>query len=77
MDYSVEAIKKRIIDNVKWKTGREHLPGGQAVTICDTTIRLVSDELNLEIVYGCNRSQIKNKEEAYKLFEQVLNDKIK
>ncbi len=71
---SAEEIKTLIRNNIKWKMRRPESSGGQSCGHIDPGCLLVSEELDLKIEFGYNRSMIQNKEMAYTLFELVLGD---
>lgn len=73
----ISEIKKRIKDNVEWAQKRTTPMGGQQCGFQYSPIVLKSEELNLEITVGYHRSNLKNKELAFALFELALDDLIK
>ena len=69
-------IKQQIKNNVKWGSKRPPATGGQQCRMTSYPVILKSEELDLEIIVGCHRSQLKNKELAFTLFELVLDDLV-
>jgi len=71
-------IKEQIKANVKWDTERPAATGGQSVSPCRAYPSiLISEELDIKITVGYHRSQIKNKELAFTLFELALDDLVR
>ena len=67
--------REQIKENVDMRLAEPPKLGGQSTGVIPRRpVILKSEELDLEIRFGYNRSQLKNKEMAYKLFESVLNE---
>lgn len=77
MTMTTEELKAAIKANVKWDTERPPVTGGQQCGIRTYPTILRSEELDLEIKVGYHRSQIKNKELTYTLFELALDELVK
>lgn len=73
----VSKIKEQIKNNLKWGSKRPSVTGGQQCGMPSYPVILKSEELDLEITVGYHRSQLKNKELAFTLFELALDDLIK
>jgi hypothetical protein len=73
----INEVKKQIKDNIKWDSKRPPMIGGQSCGMPTYPVILKSDELDLEITIGFHRSQLKNKELAFTLFELVVDELIK
>lgn len=67
--------KQTISDSIIWKTARPK--GGQTVGLGDPAVTLICEDLDIEITIGCHRSQLKNKELAYTLFELAFDEVVK
>lgn len=74
---TTEELKEEIKKNVKWDTKRPPVMGGQHCGMPTYPIILRSEELDLEITIGYHRSNIKNEELAYTLFELALDEIVK
>lgn len=70
-------IKQQIRDNIRWDVKRPIPLGGQQCGIPNYPVILKSEELDVEITVGYYRSQLKNKELAFDLFELALDKLIK
>ena len=70
-------IKQQIKNNVKWDSKRPPVMGGQQCGMPSYPVILKSEELDLEITVGYHRSQLKNKELAFTLFELALDDLVR
>lgn len=67
--------KEQIKTNIKWDTERTKDIGGQHAEFCRAYPSvLISEELDIKITVGHYRSQTKNKELAYTLFEKALDE---
>ncbi len=73
----IKEIKHLIRKNVKWGDPDYRGPGGQSVTKPSQAVLLISDEIDFRVEIGFSRSQLKNKEVAYALFELALDEFIK
>jgi hypothetical protein len=74
----VDPIKKEIKRNLKWSSDRsKEQKGGQQCGIPLFPTILESEELQVKIQVGCYRSQMRNKELAYALFELALDELTK
>jgi hypothetical protein len=73
----IKDIKDQIKKNVKWDSKRPPERGGQMCGMPNYPVILKSEELDLEIVIGFYKSQLKNKEFAWILFELALDDLVK
>lgn len=73
----IQEIKAKIKDNVKIGLKIPKPLGGQSCGMPNYPVILTSEDLDLEITIGYHRSQIRNKELAFTLFELVLDDLIK
>lgn len=73
----ITSFKDQIKRNIKWSTKRPPIVGGQSCGMPVYPVILTSDELDFEIIIGCHRSQLKNKELAYTLFCLALDEIIK
>ena len=51
--------------------------GGQRVSICHSQITVYSPDLDISIVIGTNRSQLKNVDLAYTLMDLAIDELIK
>jgi hypothetical protein len=70
-------IKDQIKKNVKWDSKRPPERGGQMCGMPNYPVILKCEDLDLEIIVGTHRSQLKNKELAWVLFELALDDLVK
>lgn len=74
----LQEIKEQIKANIKWDVERPPVTGGQSVSPCRAYPSiLISEELDLKITVGYHRSQMKNRELAYTLFELALDDLVR
>lgn len=73
----INETKELIKRNIRWVVDPHRPLGGQSCGVTPTKVKLVSEDLDLEITVGHCRSQIKNKEFAFTLFELALDDIIK
>jgi protein subunit release factor B len=69
--------KDKIVKLIKWQTKREGGLGGQSCGIMNPGVTLISEETGIEISIDYYRSQLKNKELAFNLFQLALSDIIK
>ena len=73
----IKLVKQQIKDNIVWSSKRPAISGGQQCGMPNYPIILTSKELDLEITIGHFRSQLKNREMAYLLFELALDEFVK
>lgn len=73
----INEIKQQIKNNVKWESERPKVTGGQSFGMISYSVILISEELDIKITIGYYRSQFKNKELAFTLFELVLDELIR
>lgn len=69
--------KQIIKNNVKWSSEKPQSLGGQQCGMPNYPVILISEDLNIKITVHYHRSQLKNKQIAWTLFESALNDLIK
>lgn len=76
MEYlkSNEEIKEEILKRIRRETPTNNKYGGQSCGLPSNKVILISDELNLRIEIGYNRSQIKNYEDAMLLMELYIDE---
>jgi len=77
MSLSKEEIARRkeiVLKNIRWEVKDPYQNGGQTVGVMPKTITLVSDDLDVKISVGYERSQIRNKEAALLIFDLVIED---
>ena len=74
---TIEELKEIIRKNISVKLHDTTVVGGQSCGLMPRTVVLKSEELSLEIIFGHNRSQLKNKEFVVDLFEVALDKIIK
>lgn len=72
-----QETKQQIKDNIKWGSKKPQSVGGQQCGMPSYPVILTSEELDFEITIGFYRSQLKNKELAFTIFELVLEDLVK
>ena len=73
----INEVKQQIKNNVKWDSERPKVTGGQSCGMPAYPVILISEELNIKIIIGYHRSQFKNKELAFTLFELALDELIR
>lgn len=73
----LELAKKQITDNVKWTTEERKPSGGQTCGMPTSPVVLISEELNFSVKVGWHRSQLKNREIAFMLFQLALDEFVK
>jgi len=73
----LKQIKQEIINNIKWGRKEPEFTGGQSCGLPHRPVTLRSEELDLEIIIGSNRSVLKNKKLAFILFKLALNKLIR
>jgi len=66
--------KEIVLKNIKWEVKDPYERGGQSVGVMPKTVTLISDDLDVKISIGYERSQIRNKETALLIFDLVLED---
>ena len=71
-----QEIKQQIKNNVKWDSERPKGTGGQSCGVSYYPVILISEEMNIKITIGYHRSQLKNKDLAFTLFELALDELI-
>ena len=71
---SLKEHKEKIKANIKWHKNIPQLKGGQHCGVQFYPLTLKSEELDIEITIGHYKSQFKNKELAFALFELALDD---
>ena len=74
---NIEEIKQQIRDNVKIVVVKPIKNGGQTAGLMHHDIKLVSEELSLEITFSYHRSMYKNKEFLKTIFELTLDELVK
>lgn len=74
---TLEEIKQEIRDKIKVSIENPSYSGGQTCGVMPSKIILISEDLDLEIRVGYNRSQLKNRDLAIILFELTLDELIK
>ena len=73
----IKKLKEEIRKEIKWSQKRPNQTGGQSCGMTQYPIILTSEALELEITYGRHNSSLKNKEQAYLLFELLLDEEIR
>ncbi len=73
----IKEAKQHIKNNVKFETINPPQTGGQTCGPVHYKQRLYSEELDLTIETGYHRSQLKNRELLFTLFELTLDELIK
>ena len=73
----IKEVKQQIKNNVKFETVNPPQTGGQSCGIIYFKQRLYSEELDLTIETGYYRSQLKNRELLFTLFELALDDLVR
>ena len=73
---NIAEIKQQIKDNVKFETVNPPKTGGQSCGILNCKQRLYSEELDLIIETGRHRSNLKNRELLFILFELAIDNLI-
>jgi len=73
----IEEIKNKIKANIEWGKKTPPHTGGQQCGVPRCPVTLKSEDLNLEITIGYHRSQLRNKELAFTLFELALDDLVR
>ena len=73
----INEVKQQIKNNVKWDSERPKVTGGQSCGMPLYPVILISEELNIKITIGYHRSQFKNKELAFTLFELALDELVR
>lgn len=66
-------VREKILVEVKYETIYTGNTGGQTVGIPVSKVKLISEETGFEVIVSYERSQIKNKELALKLFTNYLD----
>jgi len=72
----INEVKQQIKNNVKWDSERPKTTGGQSCGMPAYPVILISEEMNMKITIGYHRSQLKNKELAFTLFELALDELV-
>lgn len=67
-----EEKENEIINDIIWKEYPERTQGGQTCGKIVYGVTLIHETLDIRITVACERSQLKNKEIALKLFKQFL-----
>jgi protein subunit release factor A len=73
----INEVKQQIKKNVKWDSERTRITGGQSCGMPAYPVILISEEMNMKITMGYHRSQLKNKELAFALFELALDELVR
>ena len=73
----IKEVKQQIKNNVKFETVNPPQTGGQSCGIVYSKQRLYSEELDLTIETGYHRSQLKNRELLFTLFDLALDDLVR
>jgi hypothetical protein len=75
----LDKVKAEIKEKVVWSHNELHpkTSGGQSCGVMPSDITLYSEDLEIKITVGYNRSIFKNKELAMTLFELAMDDLIK
>lgn len=74
---SKEEVQKRkdiVLKNIRWETYNPNNKGGQQVGIMPKKITLISDDLDITICVGYEKSLYKNRDIALLLFDLALED---
>lgn len=70
-------VKQKVKENIKWIPYKEVPLGGQSCGMPRMKAILYSEDLDLKIEFGYHKSQIRNREACWTLFELMLDDLIK
>lgn len=73
----ITEVKQQIKNNVKWDSERPKVTGGQSCGMPLYPVVLISEELDIKITIGYHRSQFKNKQLAFTLFELALDELVR
>jgi protein subunit release factor A len=66
-------MKEEILKGITWSEYPKRPTGGQSCGKISYGTTLKHEELEIEISVNIHRSQLKNKEEAFKLFESYID----
>ena len=67
-------LKKSLIDNLKKSVPYDNDKGGQTVGIVPSNVCLKCEELDIIIIIGYHKSQLKNMELAYVLMDLAIDE---
>jgi len=75
----INDIKKMVRDNIIKEAGnkRNEVKGGQSCGVVDSSIRLISQDLNIEIMIGDSHSMLKNHNLAMTIMDLLIDELIK
>lgn len=73
----INEVKQHIKNNVKWEVTNPHKLGGQSCGMPRRKQKLISDEMNITIEIGYERSALKNRELAFTLFDIALDELVR
>lgn len=74
---TTEETRDKIIGNIKWLPSDRNKAGGQTVGNWPIEQTLYSEDLDIKITVGSERSMYKNKELAIKMFILALDNILK